>query len=187
MWALVENGSIIKRGKQVTHNLTINGVSYPNNITKVWSKAELKALGIIPITKKGASMDGDLEYGTGFTETITEDEVIRQETKSERNVDQVKDSFLSQVTTQQSSLLTQTDWVIIRSIDKGSDVPSSPVPKHIKDYRDAIRAKAVEMEEAINATVTIADLKAIKLTTDENGVKSGVLFDWPLEEDFIKV
>ena len=58
----------------------------------------------------------------------------------------------NEVKDQQGSLLSQTDWVYIRHYDTGTDVPAN-----IETWRNAIRAKATEMENAIdNATDTDA-------------------------------
>ena len=64
----------------------------------------------------------------------------------------LKTTMKNEVKDQQGSLLSQTDWVYIRHYDTGTDVPAN-----IETWRNAIRAKATEMENAIdNATDTDA-------------------------------
>ena len=64
----------------------------------------------------------------------------------------LKTTMKNEVKVQQGSLLSRTDWAYIRHYDTGTDVPTN-----IETWRNAIRAKATEMENAIdNATDTDA-------------------------------
>ena len=64
----------------------------------------------------------------------------------------LKTTLKNEVKSHQGSLLSQTDWAYIRHYDAGIDVPAK-----IETWRNAIRAKATEMENAIdNATDTDA-------------------------------
>ena len=99
-------------------------------------------------------------------------------TSTAKPLDGVKLSLKDNLKTQQGSLLSQTDWAYIRHYDSGIDVPAK-----IETWRNAIRAKATEMENAIdNATDTDA-VAALFISHDEDGKKNGILYDWPeLEE-----
>ena len=57
----------------------------------------------------------------------------------------LKTTMKNEVKSHQGSLLSQTDWAYIRHYDTGKDVPAN-----IETWRNAIRAKAVEMEDAID-------------------------------------
>ena len=64
----------------------------------------------------------------------------------------LKTTLKNEVKDQQGSLLSQTDWAYIRHYDTGKDVPAK-----IETWRNEIRTKATEMENAIdNATDTDA-------------------------------
>ena len=68
----------------------------------------------------------------------------------------VKTTLKNEVKKQQGSLLSQTDWAYIRHYDAGTDVPAN-----IETWRNAIRARATEMENAIDSatdTDAVADL-----------------------------
>ena len=84
----------------------------------------------------------------------------------------------NEVKSQQESLLNQTDWAIIRKADKGTAIPSN-----IQTYRDAIRTKATEMENAIEGAANTDAMAALFLTytlnEDGSTTKSGTLYDWP--------
>jgi hypothetical protein len=86
----------------------------------------------------------------------------------------VKSTLKNEVKAQQGSLLSQTDWAIIRKADKGTSIPSN-----IQTWRDAIRTKATEMEEAIDGAADTAAVAALFLSWDADRNKSGILYDWP--------
>ena len=86
----------------------------------------------------------------------------------------LKSTFKNEVKKQQGSLLSQTDWYIVRKIDKGTAIPSN-----IQPWRDAIRTKAPEMENAIDACSSGDDIAKLCVEYDEDGKKSGILYDWP--------
>ena len=90
----------------------------------------------------------------------------------------VKSNLKGEVKAQQSSLLAQTDWAVIRNADTGDAIPAN-----IATYRAAIRTKATDMETAITAAADTDAVAALFLTytaeDDGSTTKSGVLFDWP--------
>ena len=90
----------------------------------------------------------------------------------------LKTTMKNEVKKQQGSLLSQTDWAYIRHYDHGTDVPAN-----IEKWRNAIRTKATEMKDALAACSSVEDIDKLWLVIDEDGNKSGILYDWPeLEE-----
>ena len=90
----------------------------------------------------------------------------------------IRPEYIQKVKDQQGSLLAQTDWAIIRKADAGTDIPAK-----IATWRAAIRTKATEMEKAITDAKDMDAFKALFVVWDEDGKKSGILYDWPeLEE-----
>ena len=159
------------------HNITItpgkawidlNGVRHPKN-WHIWSKEEKAKYNITEIVEDRPP-DSRL-----YKWVMDSDGKI---TSTAKPLDGVKLSLKDNIKTQQGSLLSQTDWAYIRHYDSGIDVPAK-----IETWRNAIRAKATEMENAIdNATDTDA-VAALFISHDEDGKKSGILYDWPeLEE-----
>ena len=159
------------------HNITItpgkawidvNGVRHPKN-WHIWSKEEKAKYSITEVVEDSPpdsrlykwSMDNDGKI-----------------TATAKPLDDIKSSLKDNIKTQQGSLLSQTDWAYIRHYDTGTDVPAN-----IETWRNAIRAKATEMENAIdNATDTDA-VAALFISWEEGKIKSGILYDWPeLEE-----
>ena len=95
-------------------------------------------------------------------------------TSTAKALDDVKSTLKNEVKKQQGSFLSQTDWAYIRHYDTGTDVPAN-----IETWRNAIRAKATEMENAIDAAADIDAIASIFLMWDKDGNKSGILYDWP--------
>jgi hypothetical protein len=68
----------------------------------------------------------------------------------------LKTTLKNEVKDQQGSLLSQTDWAYIRHYDAGIDVPAK-----IETWRNAIRAKATEMEKAIDKASDIDGIASL--------------------------
>jgi hypothetical protein len=188
MWREIETGNIVNAGASWTD---ANGVTHPRN-WHIWSADEKKAAGleeIIPdpipnsitwwwtqdsdgkVTKTAKKLDDE--------DVKDKDGNLLKDDKGNQVVNfGVKSNLINQVKKQQGNFLAQTDWAIIRKADKGTAIPSN-----VQTWRDAIRAKATEMENAIKAAEDTAAIEALFLTWDGEGNKSGILYDWPeLEE-----
>ena len=91
----------------------------------------------------------------------------------------VKSNLIGQVRAQQGSLLSQTDWALVRYVDT-----SVAVPANIQTWRDAIRVKATEMEAAITSAPDANAAEDLFMTythnTDGSTSMSGILYDWPV-------
>ena len=146
----------------------VNGVRHPKN-WHIWSDVEKAKYNITEVVED-TPPDSRL-----YKWSMDNDGKI---TSTAKDMDQLKSTLKNEVKSKQGSLLSQTDWAYIRHYDSGTDVPAN-----IETWRNAIRAKATEMENAIdNATDTDA-VAALFVSQDEDGNKSGILYDWPeLEE-----
>jgi hypothetical protein len=163
MWQY--NGQTIREGRTW---LSDDGIQQSPQ-WNIWSSDEKEAAGLVEIIPEAAPDDRFYRWMQNPDGTIN---------KTARAIADIKLSFKSQVKLQQGSLLTQTDWVIIRKADAGTDVPSD-----IQTWRDAIRAKATEMEEAIDSAADADALVALLLVWDSDGNKTGILYDWPEDPD----
>ena len=90
----------------------------------------------------------------------------------------LKSTLKNVVKDQQGSLLSQTDWAYIRHYDTGTDVPDN-----IETWRNAIRAKVIEMEKAIDDCSNIEDVAKIWTVYDTDSKILGTLYDWPKLEE----
>jgi hypothetical protein len=71
----------------------------------------------------------------------------------------LKSQFIAQVKQTAGSILAQTDWMVTRKADIGTDIPASVVA-----YRASIRAKADELEASISAVTSVEQLAGLDLS-----------------------
>jgi len=157
----------------------VNGVRHPRN-WNIWSDEHKASMNIEEITLD-AKPDGRfytwIDNGLAGISNIT-DKPLDDITTDGRTVKGIRPDYIKQVKQQQGRLLAQTDWAVVRKADTGIAVPTK-----IATYRAAIRTKATAMEKAITDASDMAAFKALFLVWDEDGNKTGILFDWPeLEE-----
>ena len=161
------------------HNITItpgkawtssDGTQHPAN-WHLWGSEDRKKWAVTEITED-RKPDSRL-----YTWVMDSDGKITSTAKAlddSGDVLGVKSILKNVIKDQQGSLLSQSDWAIIRKADKGTAIPSN-----IQTWRDAIRAKATEMENAINSASDTDAVAALFVTADGEGKKSGILYDWP--------
>ena len=136
-----------------------NGVRHPSN-WHIWSKEEKAKYNLKEIIEDRPpdsrlyfwSKDGNGKI-TSTAKPLNDSE----------GVVGLKTTLKNEVKKQQGSLLSQTDWAYIRHYDAGIDVPAK-----IETWRNAIRARATEMENAIdNSTDTDAVARLFVSWDDE--------------------
>jgi len=173
MWKY--NDKSIRPGKSWKDD---NGVLHPGN-WNIWSAEHKASMGIIEIIPE-TPPDSRL-----YSWSMNKDGTIHSTAKKledsgtgDSKVFGLKSNLKNEVKKQQGSLLDQTDWVVIRKADIDKEVPTN-----IKTWRDAIRVRATEMENAIDAASNIDDIANLWVTHKADGegkmVKSGILYDWP--------
>jgi hypothetical protein len=157
----------IRPGKPWTDS---EGTQHPGN-WNIWSKAEKDAKNIKEIIEDRPPDSRLYLWSMDSNGKVTS---TAKALEDSGDVLGLKSTLKNKVKDQQGSLLSQTDWAVIRKADKGTAIPSN-----IQTWRDAIRAKATEMENATdNATDTDA-VAALFVVWEEGKIKSGVLYDWP--------
>jgi len=172
-----------------------NGVQHPAN-WHVWSAEEKTAVGLVEVINETPPDSRLYKWSQNSNGTITStakslDDVNEVDRDGNPVLDEngnqlvtrgVKWNLKQEVKNQQASLLSQTDWAIVRKTDNNTAVPTN-----IQTWRDAIRTKATEMETAIDGAADTDAIAALFVTyTEEDDgsiTKSGILYDWPeLEE-----
>ena len=187
MWKY--SGRIIKEHKAWTDD---NGITHPRN-WHIWSPSDKAAAGLTEVTPE-TPPDSRLYTWSYKADGVTISKTARSLTDvglvdgdgNAVNDDDgnqimqpgVRSDLKAEVKSQQGSLLTQTDWAVVRKADKGTAIPSN-----IQTYRDAIRTKATEMETAIDNAANTDAVAALFVTYDNDGNKSGILYDWPVLGD----
>ena len=146
----------------------LSGVRHPKN-WHIWSDAEKAKYNITEVVEDSPPDSRLYKWAMDNNGKIT---------STAKPLDSIKLTLKHDVKTQQGSLLSQTDWAYIRHYDAGIDVPAK-----IETWRNAIRAKATEMEKAIDDCSSTDDIAKLWLVWDKDKKKSGILYDWPeLEE-----
>ena len=169
MWYSPSHG-LIKSPRAITKD----GVDYPPQIFRKFSKAELANLGFHPARM---SVADHRYYNTSGEEYSFDDatsEWVISYGSTPRDVDKIKESMKSKVKGIASSTLAQSDWMSIREHDGGT-----AMPEDWKTYRAAIRTESNDKEVAIDA---LADLDAIKAYDEAGGVTAG----WANDPDYVE-
>ena len=186
MWARIENNTIIEYYDR-KQSLVLNDVRYSSQVFTIWTDAQRKELGIVPIVISGSHLDTNYYIEHNHTDAVAADgnSVIRTigvkaaDHKLE-DVDAVdvdgnavldhygvqmvtrglKYNAIQKVKQQQSGYLSRTDWYIIRKADAGIAIPTA-----IQTFRNAIRADSTRIENAITAVTTMDEFIALHTTT----------------------
>ena len=144
------------------------GYKHPGN-WNIWSNAEKTAKDITEITED-IPPDSRLYDWSG-------PDIDGKITSTAKDLAAVKTDLKKQVVLQQFSELYGSDWAYIRHYDTGKDVPAN-----IETWRNAIRTKATEMEDALSVCSSVEDIAKLWVI-DKDGNNSGMLYNWPeLEE-----
>ena len=186
MWARIENNTIIEYYDR-KQSLVLNNVRYSSQIFTIWTDEQRKELGIVPIVISGSHLDTKYYIEHNHTDAVAEDgnSVIRtigvkvadHKLEDVDAVDEDGNAFLDdygvqmvtrglkynaiqKVKQQQSGYLSRTDWYIIRKADVGTAIPTA-----IQTFRNAIRADATRIENAITAVTTMDEFIALHTTT----------------------
>lgn len=200
MWAQVKDGSVEKIIAHPKSMVDENGVQHPRSIFSMWTKEEKIAIGIYDVIM-APTYDNKYYISHDPTYAVVGDNVVQsiekagdheledkhatdEESKKMFDVDGkpvinfgLKSRAIDKVKSQQASYLAQTDWAIIRKSDNGTEIPDN-----IQTYRDAVRVKAEEMEEAITKATTMEAFKKLSITTHTKAGKVkdlAILQDWP--------
>ena len=185
MFALVESGSITKmmRGNL---GLKIGDNQYPADIFTKWTENERNAIGVYTIeidntNKKdeqwyintGMSYAYDSSankvkgtYGTA-TARAHADTLWTEKDKTDGNIPSDKDVgdvaseglktiLIRQVKRDAQTILSETDWYVVRKADTDEAIPSA-----IATHRAALRTKQAEMETSITNAADTAALETL--------------------------
>ena len=175
MFVLVENGSITKTVPS-NRGITIGENQYPRAIYTSWSPAEREAIGIYDVVFDNSNKKDDKYYNNtnqslNFAdEKVTASHVsatareLADVTDEDDNVTLgLKSRHKEKIKQQASSLLTPTDWHVV----KATEVDSYSVPAEMTTYRAAVRTASNDMEVLIDACDTVDELAALYVYVDE--------------------
>jgi len=186
MWARIKDNNIVEYYDR-KQSLLLNDVRYSSQIFTIWTDAQRKELGIVPIVISGSHLDTNYYIEHNHSDAIAGDgnSVIRTigvkaADRALEDVDAVdedgnavldefgvqtvtrglKYNAIQKVKDQQSGYLSRTDWYIIRKADAGTAIPTA-----IQTFRNAIRADATRIETAITNAADMDAFIALHTTT----------------------
>jgi hypothetical protein len=155
--------------------LTVNGIQHPSNIFRAWSSQELADIGIYP-----ARVDApDSRYWNTGAEsyTLTDGEYVISYASTEKDVASLKTHVIEKINAHVGSLLSSSDWRVIREADGGTAVSDD-----WKTYRNEVRAHGNSLESGVEAFASVAAVRNFqnhavqeerKLSTyDDKGVET---------------
>ena len=183
MWYSPSHG-LIKSPRAISKD----GVDYPPQIFRKFSKAELADLGFHPARLSVADHRYYNTSGEQYNFDAATNEWVISYGSTPRNVDDIKKEMKAKVKSIASSTLAPSDWMTHRESDGGTAMPAD-----WKTYRADVRATSNIKETEIDA---LADLDAVKLynntpgTPNENGgvpMIDNVTNGWPNDPDFVEV
>ena len=145
-----------------THNLiktpralTVDGVQHPANIFRAWSKAELLGIGIAPAR---VEVPDSRYYNTGAESyTFTDGEWVISYATTEKNVDDLKADLIQKIKAHVGSLLSSSDWRVIREADGGTAMSDE-----WKTWRSEVRQHGNALEAGIEAFASVDAVKAFQ-------------------------
>ena len=149
MWYSPSHG-LIKSPRAISKD----GVDYPPQIFRKFSKAELADLGFHPARLSVADHRYYNTSGEQYNFDAATNEWVISYGSTPRDVDKIKESMKAQVKSIASSTLSHSDWMTHRESDGGTAMPAD-----WKTYRAAIRSESNAKESEIDA---LADLDSIK-------------------------
>jgi hypothetical protein len=161
---------------------TLDGTSYPANWIRLASPEERTAIGITEVAdpatwddrfywgvgnpkllndREESDKDGNPLYVQKFDATVGEhgamvDTAERLVTKG------LKSQWIAQVKTTAGTLLAQSDWMVIRKVERDVAIPAK-----VATYRAAVVAASAAHEAAISAVTTVDELAALVLEWPE--------------------
>ena len=186
MWARIEDNNIVEYYDR-KQSLLLNEVRYSSQVFTIWTDTQRKELGIVPIVISGSHLDTNYYIEHNHSDAIAGDGNsvirtigVRAADRALEDVDAVdedgnallddygvqmvtrglKYNAIQKIKQQQSGYLSRTDWYIIRKADVGTAIPTA-----IQTFRNAIRADATRIENAITAATTMDEFIALHTTT----------------------
>ena len=155
-----------------TTGMLIDGINYPKSLFTLWTDAERKAIGILPVTKASRLdsayyIENNPSYaiesdGNSVTETITK--------SADRTLATVKSEQISNAKVTCNMRLEPTDWYVTRKSER-----SVAIPDKIIAFRAAVLAVYTAAKSAINGAANIGAL--VTVNTNSTGATASITVD----------
>ena len=184
--------------------MTVDGITHPKTLFSLWTDAERKAIGIVPVTTSGTSLNEKyyIEKDEAFAIAGDKNSVVRtigvkdsdrklaDEDATDESGNKVKDKDGNQVinyglktqakdraTNNANDLLQGFNWLIQRKVTADTAIPSAVVT-----YMAAVRTAHASICTAIDNASDIDAFKVLHTTeyNEDGSVKTiAKVDDWP--------
>jgi len=161
------NGKTLRPGRPFTGT---DGTQYPGNWLGLSSDAEKEAIGIV-ITVELPNYDGRFWFGYDSDNNLIPREFVG-----------LQSSFREEQKTAAGSLLSPTDWYVVRNSET-----SDAIPVGITSFRSEVRTVSGNRETMINATTDVGQLQSLVTgagTSSIVGYSTTLLPEWPRLGDY---
>ena len=152
------NGKTLQYDKAFTHD----GVQYPSNWLRLTSLEEKQAIGIVEVPDQPQSV-WDQRFYWGVDNPKDHTQLVEQ--------------WVAQVKQTAGSMLSPTDWYIVRNSETGA-----AVPQEVLDRRSEIRSYSNQKETAIETTTTTEELAAYVTSPEFSQWEDVEVVEEPVEE-----
>jgi len=165
---------------QLDTPFTHNDIQYPANWIRLATEEDKSAIGLVweadPIRADDRFYwNGDINHPKALEDKEESDEdgnpmfvqvldktdpqnIVMVNTTQRLITKGLKSVFIANIKHNAGSILTQTDWMVIRKAERNVNIPSD-----VATYRASIVAKSEELETAITAVTSVEQLIAIDL------------------------
>ena len=125
---------------QYDRAFTNNGISYPANWLRLTTLEEKQAIGIVEVADNTQSWDQRFYWGVD----------------NPKDLDELKTNWKAQQTDYAASVLSQSDWRVVKAKETGTNIPST-----WKTYRAAVRTACNTRQTEIDACSDVPALKEL--------------------------
>jgi len=131
---------------------TINGTSYPANWLRLTSLAEKQAVGITEVADVTTTYDDRFYWGVDNPKQL-EDITVTPDQGDPYTQYGLKHQWIAQVKDTANKLLAQTDWMVIRKVERSVDIPADTAT-----YRAAVITECTRLVTAIQGCADVPAL-----------------------------
>jgi hypothetical protein len=152
---------------QLDTPFTHNDIQYPANWIRLATEEDKAAIGLVWEADPVRADDrfywsGDINNPKALEDVIelnVDGQNIINEDGTILITKGLKSQFIAQAKQTAGSILSQTDWMITRKVERNVDVPASTA-----QYRNSVVVRADELEAAIAAVATVEALIALDMS-----------------------
>ena len=155
-WVIVKDGAVVREFSRPTA-FTYEGLQYPANWIQNATSAEKSAIGLVEVTISGNAKDSEYYNNSLSNNKIESDgSVTKTWSSSAKSLSDVKSNKITQAKSSANSMLSQTDWYVVRKAET-----NTATPDEITAFRTAVRTCYGNLKTAINAASDVDELAAV--------------------------